>query len=150
MTPNQWGPPTWTMFHTFIEKIKEDSFKEIGPQLFSHIFRICGYLPCPDCSKHATAFLSKVPSKALSTKMEMKNTFYVFHNVVNKRKNKPLHNYENMEKYKSNNIFNCFNNFVSIYHTKGNMKLLTETFQRQLIIADFKKWIEKNHMHFDK
>ena len=149
MSPNQWGPPTWTLFHTLIEKIKEDSFNQIGPQLFSYIFRICGYLPCPDCSRHAIQFLSRVESKSLSSKIEMKNLFYIFHNAVNKRKNKPLFNYEKIDNYKNFNLITCFNNFVAIYHTKGNMKLLAETFQRKLIIGEFKKWLELNFKHFN-
>ena len=36
------------------------------------------------------------------------------------------------------------NRFLSVYNTKGNMQLLTESFQRELIIADFKKWFFLN------
>ena len=36
------------------------------------------------------------------------------------------------------------NNFIVSYTTKGNMKLLNESFQRQLVLKDFKSWISAN------
>ena len=41
MSPEGWGPPTWTLFHTLAEKIHEDTFPILGPQLFYHIKNIC-------------------------------------------------------------------------------------------------------------
>ena len=35
-------------------------------------------------------------------------------------------------------------NFFISYNTKGNMKLLNESFQRQIIIKDFSKWFNSN------
>ena len=44
--------------------------------------------------------------------------------------------------------WNCsiaiFNNFAEVYHTKGNMALLADSFQRKLIMSDFKKWLVVN------
>ena len=42
--------------------------------------------------------------------------------------------------YNQYRLIDVVNNFISNYHTKGNMKLLTESFQRKLIISDFKRW----------
>ena len=53
-----------------------------------------------------------------------------------------------MNKYENQNIVNVFNNFVAIYNTKGNMKMLTESFQRALIIKDLKRWLINNHESF--
>ena len=80
----------------------------------------------------------------ISTKNEFRNTLYLFHNMVNARRQKPLYNYGNINVYQNLNIANVFNNFVSVYNTKGNMKLLTESFQRSLIIKDLKKWLMNN------
>ena len=41
-------------------------------------------------------------------------------------------------------LIKVFNNFVSVYNTKGNMKLLSESFQRSLIIKDLKRWLVQN------
>jgi len=142
--PSVWGPPTWTLLHTLAEKIHEEDFNKLIPQMFMLIKRICAYLPCPDCSQHATQFLAKLKPEQMATKIEFKNTLYLFHNMVNARKKKPLFNYGNINYYQNLNIFNVFNNFVSIYNTKGNMKLLSESFQRLLVIKDLKRWLINN------
>jgi hypothetical protein len=146
--PSIWGPPTWTLLHTLAEKIHEDDFNKLLPQMFGLIKRICSYLPCPDCSEHATRFLAKLKPEQIATKLDFKNTIYLFHNMVNAKKRKPLFNYGNISIYQNLNIANVFNNFVSVYNTKGNMKLLTESFQRTLIIKDLKKWLMANHSSF--
>ena len=53
-----------------------------------------------------------------------------------------------MNAYQNLNIVNVFNNFVAVYNTKGNMKLLAESFQRVLIVKDLKRWLMNNHNSF--
>jgi hypothetical protein len=142
--PSVWGPPTWTLLHTMAEKIHEEDFNKLMPQMFILIKRICAYLPCPDCSQHASQFLAKLKPEQMASKIDFKNTLYLFHNMVNARKKKPLFNYGNINYYQNLNIINVFNNFISIYNTKGNMKLLTESFQRVLVIKDLKRWLVNN------
>lgn len=146
--PNIWGPPIWTLFHTLAEKIHEEDFNRLIPQMFGLIKRICVYLPCPDCSQHATQFLAKIKPEQIATKVDFKNTLYLFHNMVNNRKKKPLFNYGNINAYQELNIVRVYNNFIAVYNTKGNMNLLTESFQRELIIKDLKKWLTTNHNSF--
>jgi hypothetical protein len=146
--PSIWGPPTWTLLHTLAEKIHEDDFNKLLPQMFGLIKRVCAYLPCPDCSQHATRFLAKLKPEQIATKLDLKNTLYLFHNMVNAKKKKPLFNYGNINVFQNLNIVNVFNNFVAVYNTKGNMKLLTESFQRTLVIKDMKKWLMTNHTSF--
>lgn len=148
MSPTEWGPPTWTLFHTLTEKIKEESYPQIGFQLFSYICRICYILPCPDCSQHARDFLAKIKPEHVKTKDGLRNLMYMFHNVVNKRKNKPMYNSQDLAKYKELNIITVYNKFISIYKTTGNMKLLAESFQRKMLVSDFKKWMTSNYHHF--
>lgn len=147
-TPNIWGPPIWTLFHTMAEKINDEGFNKISSEMFHWIKRIAAYLPCPDCSQHATTFLSTITPNKISTKNDFKNMLYVFHNMVNNKKNKSLFNYSEIVKYKDNNIITTYNNFSKVYNTKGNMNLLTESFQRQMIIKDFRQWIMKNIQYF--
>jgi hypothetical protein len=146
--PTIWGPPIWTLLHTMAEKIKEDEYNKLIPQLFGLIKRICAFLPCPECSQHATTFLAKIKPQEISSKTDFKNMLYLFHNMVNFRKKKSLYNYSNINNYKNVNIQHAFNNFVMVYNTKGNMKLLTESFQRQLVIKDLKTWLINNHSSF--
>jgi len=148
MSTSVWGPPTWILFHTLIEKMTDDGFNVVGLALFGYIRRICNNLPCPDCANHATTFLSKVNVQNLKTKKDLRDMMYIFHNVVNKRKNKPMHNVNELVSYKSNNTIVCYNKFISVYKTTGNMKLLADSFQRKLLIADFKKWLLTNIKYF--
>ena len=146
--PEIWGPPVWTFFHTLAENINEEGFSNIKFSLFSFIKRICNYLPCPDCSHHAIHFLAKVNINKIVTKNDFKNMLYVFHNSVNKRKRKALFNHANLEKYKRYNVGSTFNHFVSVYHTKGNMNLIAESFQRKLLVSELKTWLIKHYKYF--
>ena len=142
--PEVWGPVIWTLFHTLSEKISEHSYNKIYPQLFLQFQKICKFLPCPECSRDASIFLEKIKIRSLKTKHDFKNLFYLFHNYVNAKKRKQLFNYANINIYKNFRIINVINRFFAHYNTKGNMKLLTESFQRQFIINDFKKWFSSN------
>ena len=141
--PEVWGPAVWTLFHTLAEKVTEQAYPFVKVQLFGQIRRICGFLPCPECSADATNFLAKVNINDLKTKVEFRNTFYVFHNMVNSKKRKPLFNYSLLASYNNYGLVPVINNFISKYNTKGNMKLLAESFQRKLILSDFKSWVTK-------
>ena len=139
--PEVWGPAVWTLFHTLIEKLNEEAYPFIKTQLFNQIKRICRFLPCPDCADDATKILATININDLKTKVDFKNTFYLFHNKVNAKKRKPLYNYSNLSIYKKYNIVPVINNFISKYNTKGNMKLIAESFQRSIIIKEFTQWI---------
>ena len=146
--PSVWGPPVWKLFHVLIENLKEESFPKLYIELFQFIKSISSKLPCPECSLHATAFLSRVRIEQIATKNDFKNMLYIFHNKVNLRRKKSLFPYAEMEKYKNQKIISAYNNFIMVYNTKGNMNLLTDSFQRQLLLKDFKKWISTNLIHF--
>lgn len=146
--PSVWGPPVWKLFHVLIENIKEESFPKLYTELFQLIKRICSFLPCPECSIHATAFLSRVRLEQIATKNDFKSMLYIFHNKVNLRRNKTLFAYADMNKYKNQKIILAYNNFIMVYNTKGNMNLLTDSFQRQFVLKDLKKWITTNLQHF--
>jgi hypothetical protein len=142
--PEVWGPPVWTFFHVLAEKVNENAYPIIKNQLFIIIQKICGFLPCPECSQHATGFLGKVRINDLRSKTDFKNMLFFFHNYVNSKKRKRVYNYSDLEVYKRYNIIYSFNNFIRVYHTKGNMKQLSESFQRQFVINDVRRWLTKN------
>lgn len=147
--PEVWGPSVWRFFHTLSEKINDDA-SVLLPQMFNFIVKFCKFLPCPDCSMSSSNFLAKIKISDLKKKIQFKNTIYIFHNWVNVKKRKALFNYSKIEMYKNYNLINVINNFIGNYQTNGNMKLLTETFQRQLIIKDFKRWFTLNIKAFIK
>ena len=140
--PEIWGPAVWTLFHTLIEKLNNDAYSFVINSMFNMIVRICKYLPCPDCSNDASIFLAKINLNNIKTKSEFKNMIYLFHNWVNVKKKKQLYNFTDLNKYANLNLVNVINNFIKHYHTKGNMNLIAESFQRSLIIKDFLKWIK--------
>jgi hypothetical protein len=142
--PEVWGPPIWTLFHVLAEKINEHAYPFFMSQLFQVIKMICSALPCPECTQDATIFLSKIKLQDLKTKNDFKNMIYIFHNHVNVKKRKHLYNYSNLEIYKKYNIIHVFNRFISVYHTRGNMNLLAESFRRQLIVKNVKNWFSNN------
>jgi Erv1 / Alr family len=149
MSPNIWGPPIWTFFHTLAEKINDDSFQMVFPILFNFIKRICRVLPCPECSEHATRFLSKINPEGVRNKNDFRNIMWIFHNIVNKRKNKLAFDPSLLSlKYGNNGLVDSYNGFVAVFHTKGNMQLLAETFQRKLVLTDFRKWFLNNIRFF--
>jgi len=149
MSPNQWGPPTWIFMHTLAEKVKEDHFHIIGPQIIANLMQICFNLPCPDCADHSREFWSKVNVRNLKSKTDLKNLLYVFHNCVNKRKNNRPLKYENLNLYSSKSLVDTFNQFARNFNTKGNMKLLTESFHRGRLLTSLKGWLIANMGHFD-
>jgi len=136
-----WGPAVWTLFHTLIEQLNDGAFATVAPQMYAQFVKICRLLPCPECAQDATQFLARNPYSNIRSKEQFRNLFYIFHNWVNAKKRKPLFNYSNVFNYSKYNIIVVINRFISVYHTKGNMKMLNESFQRQLTLNSFKGWI---------
>jgi len=149
MSPSQWGPPIWALFHTMAEKIKEDKFPDLSGELIQFIIKISTTLPCPDCSKHATDFFSKIKISMIKTKQDLKNVLFIFHDSVNHRKSKPSFNYDLLtETYAKNNIFDVINNFMVVYRARVNTRLLTDSFQKKIVADEFRRWITTNISFF--
>ena len=146
--PEVWGPPIWTFLHCLSCCLKNESFLYLRKSIFNIILLICKNLPCPACSSDASAFLGKINPDTLKTKEEFVDMLYLFHNYVNKKTNKPLFNHVNVIKYTNYNLWNVINRFIKAYNTQGNMNLINESFHRQLVIKEFKKWFQANNMHF--
>ena len=141
--PEVWGPAVWTLFHTLAEKVNPNAYPIVFPSLFNIVSKICKFLPCPECSMDASIFLAKIRVSDLKTKESFKKLLCVFHNTVNAKKRKPIFKYMYIGLYGKLNLLKIVSNFISQYQTKGNMKLLTESFQRQFVIKDFKNWFQK-------
>jgi hypothetical protein len=149
MSPATWGPIIWCFIHTLVEKIKEDQFNNIGFQTFNIIKQFCKNLPCPECSSHATQFLSKINFNFIKTKNDLKSLMYVFHNVVNKNKKKELFNVAYLNMYKNKNLIKAYNDFVSVYHTRGNTKLMADSFARDITMKQLKSFLLNNRQYFN-
>ena len=140
--PEVWGPAVWTLFHTLIEKMNPHAYPQVIGSMFGMIVRICKVLPCPDCSIDASNFLAKIKLNDYKTKDDFKNMLYLFHNWVNAKKRKPLYNYSDLKRYSGFNLVLVINNFIAKYNTKGNMKLLAESFQRSFVVKDLLAWFK--------
>lgn len=141
---NNWGPNIWLFFHTLAEKVKEDKYAEHKYQIIGLMKNICRALPCPDCTNHASTFWSKVNNDGIKTKDDLRNLLLIFHNQVNLRNKKPLFKKESLIIYKKYSLVYAYNQFVSVYHTRGNFKLMNDNFQRNMIIKQTKDWLMKN------
>jgi hypothetical protein len=140
--PEVWGPAVWILFHTLIEKMNPYAYPHVIGSMFGMIVRICKVLPCPECSVDASNFLAKIKLNDYKTKDQFKNMLYLFHNWVNAKKRKPLYNYSHLQKYDEFNLILVMNNFISKYNTKGNMKLLADSFQRNFVVKDLVSWFK--------
>jgi hypothetical protein len=149
MSPIIWGRPTWLFIHTLAEKLKDSSFPLIGQQLIGAIIQICNHLPCPECAQHAKQFWSKVKTGNIHNREDLKNILFVFHNMVNKRKQYSSFKYVDLQYYKSKNVIETYNSFAKNFNTNGNMNLINESFHRNRMLASLKKWIMINLGHFN-
>ena len=146
--PEVWGPPTWSFIHLLTIRIKDNLDSDVYRSVFTFIQLICKHLPCPTCSLDATNFLSKIKLLDIRSKKKLINTFYLFHNYVNKKTGKPIFSYGKLTNYYNLDFNASILNFFKIYNTNGNMSLLNESFHRKLIMKDIKKWIKTNIIHY--
>lgn len=149
MTPKIWGPPVWIFLHTFSVNISEYGYSQIGAQFYSYLTRICRQLPCPECSEHATKFISKVNPKNLKTKYDMANMLCNFHNTVNSRKKLPIFNNVYLSMYEKVSIISAFNNFVQAF-TIPSQRLMNDNLHRKMLVSQIQKFLNSNLVYFVK
>ena len=142
--PEVWGPPIWLFFHTITAKVKDDLDINVYKGLFRIIKTICKNLPCPTCSSDATLFLSKINEDVINSKQKLINNIYIFHNYVNSKNKKKLFNYNMILNYNQLDLALTIRQFIRAYNTQGNMNLISESFQRQLAVKEFRRWMRTN------
>lgn len=142
----KWGEPFWFLFHTMAEKVKEELFPSVREELLNLIYTICLNLPCPDCSNHAVKYLNGINFKKIQTKSELKEMLFIFHNGVNKRKNVPFFQREDLdEKYSSAQMIPILNNFmVHFLNKKSSIRMIANDFHRERMYKELQKWFSKN------
>ena len=147
-----WGPATWTLFHTLAEKIQDTQFNDTKSDLLTFIKRICSNLPCPDCAAHATQYTSKLTPNHFTSKEQFKLFLFHFHNSVNIRTGKRPYTLEEMNaKYSRANTFVVVPYFIKVYSYRNtNVRLLINSFHKDILIKDFIKWMRENSHRFNK
>ena len=149
MSPKNWGPPVWLLFHTMVEKMIDTEFAKIGPQLFGIMQQICKLLPCPDCATHATDVLNKVKFSSIKNKEDFKMMLYYFHNTVNKRKGYALYRAEDLEIYSKYELSKVFYNFSNTFNEKTrSLKLMSQSLARKSLLIYLHDWFRNNQTSF--
>jgi hypothetical protein len=135
-----WGSSVWNLFHTIAHKIKEDKFLFHKSNIIYIIENICNTLPCPDCSKDATAMLKKVDFAQINSKADFKLLMFNFHNAINTKLKKPLFDFNELDdKYSKANIDAIYNNLNIIYTSNSNIpQLMSSSFHRHHLFPKIK------------
>jgi hypothetical protein len=135
-----WGSSVWNLFHTIAHKIKEDKFLFHKSNIIYIIENICNTLPCPDCSKDATAMLKKVDFAQINNKADFKLLMFNFHNAINSKLKKPLFDFNELDdKYSKANIDAIYNNLNIIYTSNSNVpQLMSSSFHRHHLFPKIK------------
>jgi hypothetical protein len=147
----KWGEPTWFLFHTIAEKVKEENFTDIRLEIINNIVSICHNLPCPKCAKHAVEYMNKINFNNIQSKEDLKKMLFVFHNTVNQRKNYPLFEYSQLEeKYSKANTINIIQHFINLYNVKDfNVNMINANMHRDMTVSKLKAWFSKNIQYFN-
>jgi len=147
---NRWGPPTWLMLHTLAEKVKEESFQLVRKELLNIILTICLHLPCPTCAGHATEYLDNIKLDRITTKQQLKEMLFTFHNTVNKRKQYESFLLEELDtKYSMAITANILQNFIFYYGQRYiTNRLSVDGFHRKILIQRLMDWFQQNNQHF--
>jgi hypothetical protein len=147
----KWGEPTWFLFHSLAEKIKEEHFNTVKNELVNTIYVICKNLPCPMCATHATQFMNSVNFSTIQNKNDLINLLWRFHNEVNIKKNVPIFPHEQLqEKYSRANLVNIIQLFM--YHFKdrhATLKMIADDMYRQKIATKIQDWFRQNLQYFN-
>ena len=146
-----WGAPTWYLFHTLAEKVREDTFPVIRKELLNIILTICINLPCPECASHATRYLNNINFDTIVTKQDLKDMLFRFHNSVNTKKNFPLFSQSELNsKYALANTVAIIQNFFQAYDKYSSYSKLSVNFlYRSTSITNIRAWFTSNMVHFN-
>lgn len=138
MNSKYWGTITWTFFHTFAEKIKDEQFYDNKEVFINIIIKTCNHLPCPDCSEHATNLLKKSYLNNIKTKKHFIEFLRQFHNIVNIKINKKELSIEETENlYKNNNLSLIIVKLINTYRSiKTSNRLIMYNFYRDKFLNE--------------
>jgi hypothetical protein len=148
----KWGKAIWTMFHTLAEKISDESFAIIGNELILTITKICGNLPCPTCSEHATSYISKnrFNSNYIQTKEQLRTELFKFHNFVNSTKGYPQFQFEKLtETYLNLDTIVVIRDFLLVFKDKHfSIRMIANDFHRNRMSTQLTTWFNANVKYF--
>ena len=145
----KWGKPIWTFFHVMAQKMKPEYFNLVIKDFLRFILLICGTLPCPVCSAHATEYMRAINLNNMRCKEDLIQLFYNFHNVVNQRKGYAVLQKDQIPQYETANTVIAIKDFVRAFEDKSRAMKLMADLSRARISSQFKFWINENIKYFD-
>jgi hypothetical protein len=146
MSKQLWGNSTWYIFHTLAEKLKPDCESEIQTILY-HFKQVSFNLPCQDCAKHATDMMHNAKLDKVKTRDDLKQFFLEFHNVVNKKLNKPIFSRDECDKlYAKANTVNVVNHFIAVMKSNqiATERTMMHTVTRHLCVDSIAKYMREH------
>lgn len=116
-----WGPVYWTFFHVFAASIVDDAaFTRCWPQMKVMVIEsIVELLPCNACLDHGRTYLHRVQWSKITNREQLIEFFWLFHNFVNFRGNKPLFPRESLVVYESKSLQGAFFDLRRLIQTPG-------------------------------
>lgn len=146
-----WGYTLWTFFHTFSEKIKEESFEKQRLFMINIIESLCNTLPCDECEKDARQYIKRHPLSRVKTKSDLKLYLFDFHNYVNKKTNKLQYLLKDLDFYKTIQFSQVIIFFKKYYlHYRGGSLDLTKGLHRRITINHLFEYMYKNIEDFNE
>lgn len=106
-SPDVFGPPLWFTLHNGSSKYPHNPGNLAKERMKYFILGIPIMIPCTKCREDATAYIEKHKDSLddiCSSRIKLFEFFFTFHNVVNKKLNKPLMTYENAIKLYSDDV----------------------------------------------
>jgi len=141
----KWGGITWIFLHTLSYKVHPDHYKQIKLGLWSHIKKLCNYLPCPECASHASQYLSRL--SVPDTKDKLIQVLVDFHNVVNTRIRKPTFLMKEFNKYGTVDLSRAFYACKHVIKTQPyNPRLIMHKIQTWSSLDQFQRFLKQQRM----
>ena len=89
-----WGPCCWKLLHSIAWSFPEHPTDDDKTHVISFIDNLSKVLPCFHCRQHFQDYI-KNNTVRCTTQKDIATWVWEFHNVVNKRTNKPIISFEN-------------------------------------------------------
>lgn len=101
-----WGPKLWEVMHTFSFSYPS-SPSNIEKTAAHNFYTSLGVLiPCKNCSQHCLQYVKHYPPK-INSRDELVMWVFDFHNEVNKRLNKRIYTFEELQEKYNDNVAYC-------------------------------------------
>ena len=99
MQPEIWGPSAWTFLHTITINYPNNPNYEIKMKYKELFENLQHTIPCEKCAIHYKENLNKYPLEAALESKELLVKWLIdIHNEVNKKNNKKIYSYEEVNK----------------------------------------------------